>query len=193
MSLSRVSAIRNTSPRRSGARRAPGRGRRVLAGAAVALWMLGFELVPGLHIALHDRLGGHDHADAHDSHAGARADGHGPFRGQVQTGPGDRDHGHAHRHAVGEDQHGHELAATVDAGPRPFDSITAPRPTGRDPGHGAGSLAHRGLAAVDPPPPARLPDLHPVDTSPRPLEPSDAPRSSGPLTVRGRGPPSASA
>ncbi len=94
---------------------------------------------------------------------------------------------------AGDDQHGHELAATVDAGPRPFDSLTLPRPHDRGPGHGTGSLAHRGLAAVDPPPPARLPDLHPVDTTPRPLEPSDAPRSSGPLTVRGRGPPSASA
>lgn len=191
MSLSRVS-VRNTS-HRSGAGRARDRRRRLLAGAAVALWMLGFELIPGLHIALHDRLAGHDHADAHDNHAGAQADGHGPFRGQVQTGRGDRgDHGHGHRHP-GDDQHGHELAATVDAGPRPFDSLTLPRPHDRGPGHGTGSLAHRGLAAVDPPPPARLPDLHPVDTTPRPLEPSDAPRSSGPLTVRGRGPPSASA
>jgi hypothetical protein len=204
MSLSRVSAISNTCHRRSRTGRARDRRRRLLAGAAVALWMLGFELIPGLHIAVHDRLASHDHADAHgrhaDAHGGhadARTDGHGPFRGQVQTGRGDRgEHGHAdgHRHAGGHDDHrGHELAATVDAGPGPLDSVTPPRPSDRDPGHGAGSLAHRGLAAVDPPPPARLPDLSPVDTSPRPREPSDAPRSSGPLTVRGRGPPSAGA
>jgi hypothetical protein len=197
MSLSRVSAISNTNHRGSRTGRARDRRRRLLAGSAVALWMLGFELIPGLHIAVHDRLASHDHADAHGSHADALADGHGPFRGQVQTGPGDRGghgHAHGHRHAGDHDGHrGHELAATVDAGPGPLDSITLPRPSDRDPGHGAGSLTHRGLAAVDPPPPPRLPDLLPVDTSPRPLEPYDAPRSSGPLTVRGRGPPSAGA
>ncbi len=130
----------------------------------------------------------------------AQVDGHGPFRGQIQTGRGDRgDHGHAHAHGRDAD-HAHELAArtaaTRDEGAAaPIDSRSRPAAPerDRDPGHGAGSLAHRGLAAVDPPPPARLPALFPADTSPRPLEPTDAPRPSGPLTVRGRGPPAAHA
>ena len=187
---------------RSGAGARPTRARlhrhRALAGVAATLWLLGFELVPGLHIALHDRLGDHQHADA-------RAGSQGPFRGQIETGPGSRadrvedladDHrGHGHR-GHGRDHTHPSLAAhadETDASHPVRDGLDRPRPAGRDAGHGAGSLAHRGLAAVDPPPPARLPDLFPADASPRPLEPTAIPRFAGPLTARGRGPPSASA
>ncbi len=181
------------------------RRRRVLAGAAAALWMLGFELVPGLHMAVHDRLASHDHADSH-GHALHTGPGHDRPGHHGRDRRDDRDHAHGHDHADGQPadhghgvDHGHELAANAaPAGlathPAPFDALSRPRAPDRDhdPGHGAGSLAHRGLAAVDPPPPARLPDILPAATSPRPLEPTDVPRPTGPLVVRGRGPPRAS-
>jgi hypothetical protein len=153
------------------------RDRRALVGLFAALWVLGFELGPGLHMALHDRLARHQHGHVHHDDSGH---GHGHGRGHA--------HGHGHGHGHG---HDHDRGEGDD-----HDRGEGERGSGGgqdDPQHGEGSLAHRGVAALDPPPPPDLPAVLPSAIAPRPLEPITAARSARPLVVRGRGPPDASA
>ncbi len=55
--------------------RAPLRRRRALALAAAVLWLVGLELAPNLHLALHDHLGAHVHAGDSIAFAHRHADG----------------------------------------------------------------------------------------------------------------------
>lgn len=122
------------------------RRRDILALAALALWIAGFELAPNLHVGLHHLLPSHDHHGAASQVSGYTS------RGRVRTVPGDgrarSSHVHAHAHPHGSDGHDHG-----------HDHEPAPEPTGEHgpgaspaPEHGAHSLAHRGLAALAPPP-----------------------------------------
>lgn len=117
--------------------------RRRLALALCVAWLLGVELLPDLHLAMHDRLAAHDH--------GAGPGGDGAPLVYVHLDPTWHSHGDgAHRHD-GAAHHGapgpasparHGINAP-DTGPP--DHGTAPR-------HGAHSLAHRALAIASPPP-----------------------------------------
>ncbi len=104
--------------------------RRVTAAAALLLWVLGFELVPGLHMARHAGLAPHTHTYGADAASVASA-GESPRRAKVRVVASGRAPTRLsltpHRHA-----------------PRPH----APAPAPVDPRHGEGSLAHRGVATL---------------------------------------------
>ncbi len=114
------------------------RARRRLALVACLLWLAGFEVLPWLHVALHDELAPHVHT----------ADGtiiRVSFAGEV-----------THRHADG----------TVHRGPAD-DHAKHRRPprTSYTLDHGAGSLAHHGVAVV----PAAAPLHAPLPVVRRPV------------------------
>jgi|GEM_PF-3190530 len=110
----------------------PSRSRRELRIAAViacALWLLGVELAPGLHVALHARLARHVH--------------------DAEPGPVVTVHFDDAWHAHGGSAHSHGFTPPLDD-PDPISSgFHAPVPF--DPGHAGHSLAHRALALASPP------------------------------------------
>jgi hypothetical protein len=139
-----------------------------MALVACLLWLAGFEVLPWMHVALHDELAPHIHA----------ADGtiiRVSFSGEV-----------THRHADG----------TIHRGPEDHDDrAPAKRHHPTRPGygldHGAGSLAHHGVAIL----PAAAP-LHaplPIDRRPVIVALADAPVPvvTPVPTASARGPPAA--
>ncbi len=155
--------------------------RRQLALALVTIWMVGFELLPNLHVALHDELPCHSHGAA----AGGVADS--GTRVRVYFGG---EHSHADHHHEDSSSPGlaHQLAlhhprvATGD-----LIVVTPSRPA--QPGHGVHSLAHRGLAVAQPPPAATLPPIVEVDMPAVLVALRQRPRSRRPQCQRVRGPP----
>jgi hypothetical protein len=116
-------------------RRAARQRQRRLAVIACSLWALCFEVLPNLHLGLHDHLAPHRHdgdaADAAAAPAGPRI--------KVSYQP-------RHRHSDGSY---HVDASAADTGyAAEGEHAKAPRPTSR---HGAHSLAHRALALHTPP------------------------------------------
>jgi hypothetical protein len=144
------------------------RRQRKLAVIASLLWVIGFEVAPNLHVAMHDQLAPHRHGGDEVADSGG-------LKVKVTYTSG-------HQHADGS-WHLDEVAA---ADPGGDDRLVR-----RGAGHGAHSLAHRGIAIHSPPP---------VITEPLPVTrtfawlaiPADpAPRSpSAPIAVA-RGPPAA--
>jgi hypothetical protein len=149
------------------------RRQRRLATAAVLLWIVGFELLPGAHLVLHDDLAAHHHDgdDAGGGDGGSAASG---LRVTIRTGE------LPHRELDG--------AWHTDAGaPRSAEHERAGETPGRP--HGQHSLAHRGIAVHTPPP---------VLTTPLPVtrqvawlvaETETSLRSLAALTAVARGPP----
>lgn len=154
----------------------PPRGRRARARIALALcvvWIAGFEVVPWLHVALHDQLGAHHHdatgALILDRDRDSQVDEHAPD--------------HDHDDLDGDvDEHGapvHHHAPAAPADRRLGDALV----------HGQHSLAHHGIA---------VPAPSPVLTSPLPVDrrptfvaavAMDAPIASSPGRAVARGPP----
>jgi hypothetical protein len=175
-----------------------------MAAAACCMWVLGFELLPNLHIALHDHLAPHTHGGEPDAEAAIE----GP-RVFVHYGESFHSHGHgggelsaAHlrAHALGR-AHSHSWAHADDllagwtsdlgkASSRRYEWPTfAPLRPLPYPAHGAHSLAHRGLVMTQPAPP-------PAPAGPVKVEAvaccdarRERPRTRRPLVMRVRGPP----
>jgi hypothetical protein len=116
--------------------------RRALALWCVALWLLGFELAPNLHLGFHGELPDHSHRSAHAP-------------GEHHESPDAAHHEHHHEHGHGEHHHHGAVDHHDD-----FDVVVAPRPavadgpavSSIDLGHGDHDLLHRGVAALPPPP-----------------------------------------
>jgi hypothetical protein len=106
------------------------------------VWLVGFELGPWLHVALHAYLPHHHHGalgeviDDHD--VDGEVDEHAADAAEEAA---EREHGHAHRLSDAESQ----LAAAL--------------------AHGAHSIEHHGVAVPPPAPPV----LHPLPIDRRPL------------------------
>ncbi len=125
-----------TRPRRSQL------ARRRLAAIASLVWLVGFEVLPNLHLAWHDRMGAHHHdGDAPASDA---------LTVRVHArGSSAEASLHVHDGAV----HRHDLAVHDAAGFVDHDAVAGDRGAPRTPlGHGQHSLAHRSLAFASPPP-----------------------------------------
>lgn len=138
--------------------------------AALVLWVLGIELLPGLHVAAHALLPAHHHGDA-DAKAWRVTETKRPDL--VARGSQCHDHG-------GDSGHCHEQPAE------------APDEDGDSPlEHGAGSLAHGQLALAAPPPPPILPRGTACSHVDVVGAPAFAARATAPRTVRQRGPPAA--
>ena len=131
--------------------------RQRIALALCVLWVVGFELMPWAHIALHAQLAPHYH-DASgaivmlDGEPAAEADAPHVHTHVYPAPPTYRDrehtaHGHTHRHAHGEPEPGDDLARLAGAL-----------------AHGRNSLAHHGIA-IPMPPPVWLEPL-PIDRRP---------------------------
>jgi hypothetical protein len=150
--------------------------RRFGALLAAILWMIGFELVPSVHVGFHDWFGDHQHGAVaqheHDHEADHVGHGHG--------------HGHGHGAKAGHHHHADQ--------PDPLDDEIEDDPTQSrvsTPGHGEHSLAHRGIAAIDPPPAQPRVMAAPLRLAAYILPAGQPPRNAQPTTVRSRGPPSA--
>lgn len=140
--------------------------RRRVALSLAILWIVGFELVPWLHIALHGHLAPHHHdangADIIDDHD-AMVDEHAPAR--VADHPDDGDHPDDDDLDSEVDEHGvpvhlaaSKAAADRDATPDHEAHLRAALE------HGAHSLAHHGIAVPVPTPAVTSP--LPVDRRP---------------------------
>lgn len=170
-----------------------------MAWVAIALWVLGFELAPNLHLGLHDRIAPHTHggAVAHDDHD---RDHHAEHEHEHEPGRAehghahDAEHGHAHHHEGGvADSHEspvHEPEFTRIAKHAAADDARAVASASRlDPSHGDHDLLHRGIAIVEPP--LGQPSLAqaPVVVLARLRPLIDRLVSRVPTTARARGPP----
>ncbi|MBK9035970.1 MAG: hypothetical protein IPL61_32770 [Myxococcales bacterium] len=122
-------------PRSHGVR--PRAARRRLALVAVLLWVVGIELGPDLHLALHRHLAAHVH------------EGDGPTTATIVHVHYDAPHRHGPN---GEDV----WDSTEGSEPVPMGPVAARAVAGRA-AHGRHSLAHRGLALAPPPPPVAIP------------------------------------
>lgn len=118
-----------------------------LALVACLVWLVGGEVLPDLHLALHERLGAHHH------------DGDPPTSTTTADGLTVRVHRDSIHHRHGGIAHQH---ATPEAAPVDRDAVRPGRP-GTAP-HGAHSLAHRALAWIGPAPVLEFP--LPVDRRP---------------------------
>ncbi len=150
------------------------------------LWMVGFEVGPGLHVAMHEHLGHHHHGPQADVHAEASHEHEHEHEHEA--------HGHEHEHAAHGHDHDHDQVVEWSE-PR-FEHETwlavAPQDEARcldDLGHGAHALAHRSIAAF----PAASP-WPPISVAPwTPLSRTESCRDPiverTPRAVRARGPP----
>jgi hypothetical protein len=119
----------------------PDERRQSLAIIALLVWIVGYEVGPDLHLALHGALGAHDHH-------GATA------RWRLERT--DRAGAHLHHH----DGHTHRHQGDRDPLPPDGDGdVDRPGPPPAD--HGAGSAAHRDVAVHPAAPPVTAPA--PVD------------------------------
>jgi len=123
-------------------------GRRRVAVLACLVWLFGVELLPDLHLALHDRIGAH----VHDGDAPITTSGGLTVRVHRTTT--------AHLHAGAEHQHPGRLdaASPVTVDDQLDDAPAPPRE------HGRHSLAPR--ARARPPPAPLLPPPLPLDHRP---------------------------
>lgn len=137
-----------------------------MALVACVLWLVGFELLPWLHIATHDHIGAHHHDatgaiirddvahDDHDDDHDAATDEHAPAH----------DHDHDDQDAE-VDEHGNPVAhhhADPHHDAQHHDSQADSEKRVRDAiGHGRHSLAHHDVSTTAPPP---------VMTKPLPVE-----------------------
>ena len=139
------------------------------------LWVLGFELGPDLHLAMHGALAPHVHGHA-SQHEHEHEHEH-EHDVQDRHDASDHDHGAAH-HSVATD---HPIGARVASGVALVRAL--------DPGHGRHDASHRGIAVKVPPSPM------PVIVSADVLriacvdQPHGQPHGRGPLHTRARGPP----
>jgi len=160
--------------------------RRRVALLLAILWIVGFELVPWLHIALHDHLAPHHHdangADIADDHD-AQVDEHAPAHHDDVTHDDDDldaevdEHGVPVHLAASKAAEGH--GAVPDAEARLSAALA----------HGAHSLAHHGIAVPVPTPAITSP--LPVDRRPITLAEIDQPAwlSAAIPEASARGPP----
>lgn len=184
------------------------RFRRLHALLLCVLWVAGFEVGPGLHVAAHDWLEHHHHGSSshvevaereeHEGH-GHGHDGHGH---DGHDGDGHDGHGHGGR---GHDGHGHGgegdwHEVEVEFVEPLLGSTDLLAETGRDAvvrcaddfGHGAHSLAHRAVAAFPASPPwpsVAVASWVPLTRAERSV---DVIRSRAPQCARARGPPGVS-
>lgn len=121
------------------------RAREIPALLFVLVWVLGFEVVPTLHLAMHASLGAHTHGATH-CHAG--------FCHADDEASGDETDAVAHDGATQ-----HDGAQAQKAPPHSSRS------------HGQGSLAHRGVAALAPELAVLVPELLLVGELPLPEAP----------------------
>jgi hypothetical protein len=165
--------------------------RRLLAALACLVWVLGFELVPNLHVGMHEAFGHHHHGVAGVHVVAERGDDHDHDHDHDHVHVHDHvhDHGAAEDHQHAEDhEHGAaepEAIALAVVEP-PVEAAVACESITE---HGRHSLAHRGIAAT----PAPW-GLAPVASAPwttisRVCTPAAEPRSRRPQTTRARGPP----
>lgn len=126
----------------------PSARRRHLAVLACLAWLLGVEVLPGVHLALHDQLAVHDHGDGVDS---------APADKLVVRVHRDRV---AHHHGGVVHRHGADAVDPAAPGDRAEVDGGAPAPLG----HGRHSLAHHALALIAPSPAI----LHPLPVDHRP-------------------------
>lgn len=172
------------------------------------LWVVGFDVGPGLHVAAHEWLGHHHHGSS--SHVAVAEEAHGHEHGGHEHGGHEHgDHGHehdAHEHEHEHDAHEHDAHDEHDALAAADDDVEFVEPVvGKDAllvadaeavaqcaddfGHGAHSLAHRGVAAF-PTPPAwpsvAVATWTPLTRAERSFDPV---RSRAPQCARARGPP----
>lgn len=151
--------------------------RRRWALGACLLWVLGFELGPGLHVALHHRLEAHSHEGEHDKVAGAH-----------HHAAHDHDHDpHGHDHPHGS-THRPDYEAEAESDDAADDDRAAVRAHERY-RHGRHSLAHRGLAVTDPPPCEPCLPSAPLQRLLRFGPPPGGPTDRRPVRARARGPP----
>jgi len=114
-----------------------------LALTVTALWVAFVELLPGAHLAMHSSVAAHTHEGA----------------ATIAEGPGEPTAG-ARCHDEEAGAHCHRAARRSALGwDRPADLHDTARAV--DPAHGAGSLAHRGLAFQRP-----TPSLAPLTPAP---------------------------
>ncbi len=161
-----------------------GSGQRVASRRAIALaalWLVGFELLPNLHIALHAHLA-HHHHDGNPT----GLDELGTTRVEVTFTPL-----RTHPFGIPSHQHHHGLLDLTQRSSAPPDHEVWLLPTEPvdGPGHGAHSLAHRHLVMVQPPPVAIAAAPLPVSTVEADRARGEVPRSRRPLVRRVRGPP----
>lgn len=153
-------------------------GRRALALWAVALWLLGFELAPNLHLGFHGRLAAHSHRPA-NAHGERRESGRDATH---------HDHGHGDHHH-GDAQHHHDADHHHDDGTCPDAVAQGAFAKSVDLDHGQHDLLHRGIAALPPPPVmprvVAAPFAQTIGVPPF----SELTASRAPMHVRARGPP----
>ena len=159
--------------------------RRVTAIWLCLAWLLGFELGPDLHQAMHPRLAAHHHD-------GDRVDG--PVIAVHVDGEVHHHGGVAHQHALS----GGPVARPSPVGSSPDGSPTRDArlpgahelvPAHPAPGHGAHSAAHRGLAIATAPPVVTAP-LPVVRTLVPTAAPASGSRTDAPTpAAAARGPP----
>jgi hypothetical protein len=190
------------------------RTRRAMAWLAIALWVLGFEVAPNLHLGLHDLIAPHTHGGAvaqHDDDHGHEhhqdADHHHDGAHHHDAEPAHAEHhAHAdHHHASAPHEHPHHVAppvadshetaahgaefATIAPHDAADDARLVATASRLDPAHGDHDLLHRGIAIVEPP--AAQPSIAqaPVVVLARLHSLTDRASSRAPLVLRARGPP----
>jgi hypothetical protein len=153
--------------------------RRLFAALACLVWILGFEVVPNVHVGMHELFGHHHHGvggHEHERVAAVEREQHEHDDADHHHDHGDADHHHDHGDVLDVDLH----ATASQANQAACESMQE---------HGRHSLAHRDIAAT--PPPWALADVAIAPfvllDSPRTLvaEPFDR----QPQAVRARGPP----
>jgi hypothetical protein len=154
------------------------RHRRTLAVATVLLWLAAVEVLPNLHLAVHDD--DHTHAADGTIHAVAA---HEHEEHDHGTGP----HRHRRPYPRLRAHHGHAHAAPAARRDAPGELAFDEAPVD----HAALGMAHRALATLDPPPPLMAPVGAPVATAwthtfestPVIITPSARPTARGPPRV----------
>ncbi len=175
-----------------------------MAAAACCMWLLGFELLPNLHLALHDHLASHTHGGEPDAgagiegprvfvHYGQSFHSHWHAGGELSAAhlrahALDRTHSHSWAHAddplVGsssdrgkQSSNRHEWPMLAPLRPLPYSA------------HGAHSLAHRGLVMTQPASPPTVAAPAKVEQVAFRNARPERPRTRRPLVMRVRGPP----
>ena len=142
--------------------------RRRIALALCVLWIAGFEVMPWMHVAMHDRIALHYHDANGTTIYIAESD---PIPAGV--------HAHVHTHVYPRLPEHHDKHHDDDGVTRLIGALA----------HGRNTLAHHGIAVPAPPPVWTEP--LPVDRRPITLAREVAPelRSLDPLAAVARGPP----
>lgn len=147
--------------------------RRALGALAVLLWLLGVEVLPGLHLAHHD-------ADDHTHEPGGAI-----VRVSFDEGTHRHDDGSVHSHAA-DDEPAHRSAHRPSRG-GPEQSSIDQAPSH----HAATGIAHHAAALHRPPPPLVAPLHAPLPTRWRTLAPVTSLSTIALARPTARGPPGA--